>query len=139
MDQSVDLKTVGPDRASGNHKESYGQSIQVEREVLKLLCPKGVTAPVRKEIMEASIDVVSLTSKFTMSGTTSDGSHIINQFAEAVGDMTDATARRSGSLPQDTQWRLPTRNALDNLKTVNDLNVAAEELYAQFDNVMSDQ
>jgi hypothetical protein len=96
-----------------------------------------VTAPVIKEIMEASIDVVSLPGKFTMSGTRSDGSHIMDQFAEAVGNMTDATARRSGSLPRATQWRLRTRNALDNLNTVNDLNRAAEELSAQFDNVTS--
>jgi hypothetical protein len=137
LDQIVDLKTVGPNPSWGNPKEIYEQSIQLEPEVLKLLCPKGVTAPVRKEIMEASINVVSLPGKFTMSGTTSDGSHIMDQFAEAVGDMTDATARRSGSLPRDTQWRLPTRNALDNLKTVNDLNVAAEELSGQFDNVTS--
>jgi hypothetical protein len=135
LDQIVDLKTVGPDPSVGKPTEIYGQSIQVEPEVLKLLCPKGVTAPVRKEIMEASIDVVSLPGKFTTAGTTVDGSNIMDQFAEALGDMTDVNARRGSSLPRDTQWRMPTRNALDKLLTVEDLNLASEELTGQFDNV----
>jgi hypothetical protein len=136
LDLIVNLKTVGPDPSSGKPNKIYGQSIQVEPEVLKLLCPKGVTAPVRKEIMEASIDVVSLPGKFqTTAGITSDGSHIMNQFAEAVGDMTDTNTRRGGSLPRDTQWRLSSRNALNQLKTVDDLNSAAEELSGQFNNV----
>jgi hypothetical protein len=138
LDLIVGLKTVGPDPSLGNPTKIYGQSIQVKPEVLKLLCPKGVTAPVRKEIMEASIDVVSLHGKFqTTAGITSDGSHIMNQFAEAVGDMTDTNARRGGSLPRDTQWRLSSRNAQDQLKTVDDLNSAAEELSGQFDNITS--
>jgi hypothetical protein len=136
LDRIVDLKTVGPDPSSGKPTEIYGQSIQVEPEVLKLLCPKGVTAPVRKEIMEASIDVVSLPGKFSnIAGTSSDGSHIMDQFAEAVGGMTDTNTRCGGSLPRDTQWRMPSRNALDQLKTVEELNSAAEELSGKFDNV----
>jgi hypothetical protein len=95
LDLIVNLKTVGPDPSSGKPTKIYGQPIQVEPEVLKLLCPKGVTAPVRKEIMEAS-----KSGKFqTTAGITSDGSHIINQFAEAVGNITDTKARRGGSLP----------------------------------------
>jgi hypothetical protein len=100
LDLIVDLKTVGPGPSSGKPTKIYGQSIQVEPEVLKLICPKGVTAPVRKESMEASIDVVSLPGKFqTTAGITSDGSHIMNQFAEAVGDMMDTNARRSLKIP----------------------------------------
>jgi hypothetical protein len=59
----------------------------------------------------------------------------MDQFVEAVGDMTDTNVRHGGSLVRDTQWRLLTRNALDKIKTVNDLNSAAEELSGQFDNV----
>jgi hypothetical protein len=103
------------------------------------LCPKGVTAPVRKEIIEAFIDVVSLPDKFTTAGTTHtvDGSNIMDQFTEAVGDMTDGNARCGGSLPRDTQWCLHTCNALDKLLTVEDLNLASEELSRQFDNVIN--
>ena len=126
LDLIIDLKTVGPDPSSGKPNKIYGQSIQVEPDVLKLLCPKGVTAPVRKESMEASIDVVSLPGKFqTTAGITSDGSNIMNQFAEAVGDMTDTNARRGGSLPRDSPWRLSSRNARDQLKTLDDLNSPA--------------
>jgi hypothetical protein len=139
LDQIVDLTTIGPDSSAGKPNEIYGRSIQVEPEVLKLLCPKGVTASVRKEIMEAAIDVVSLPGKFTSSKIgetpTIDGGHIMDQFVEAVGNMTDTNARRGGSLLRDTQWQLPTRNALDKIKTVDDLNSAAEELSGQSDNV----
>jgi hypothetical protein len=64
LDLIVDLMTVGPNPSSGQRTKIDGQSIQVEPEVLKLLCPKGVTAQVRKEIMEGLIDVVSLPGKF---------------------------------------------------------------------------
>jgi hypothetical protein len=88
--------------------------------------------------MEALIDAVSLPGKFSnIAGTISDGSHIMDQFAEAVGDLMDTNARRGGSLPRDTQWRMPSRNALDQLKTVEDLNSAAEDLSGQFDNITS--
>jgi hypothetical protein len=137
LDQIIDLATVGPDTSAGKPMEMYGQSIQVEPEVLKLLCPKGVIAPVRKELMEAAVDVVSLPGKFSTAGTTVDGSSIMDQFAEAVGDMTDVNARRGGSLPRDTQWRMPTRNALDKLLTVEDLHQASEELSGQLENVNS--
>jgi hypothetical protein len=65
IDQIVNLSTIGPDPSTGKAKEIYGQSLQVEPEVLNLLCPKGVTASVRKDIMETTIDVSSLPGKFT--------------------------------------------------------------------------
>jgi hypothetical protein len=105
IDQIVNLSTIGPDPSSGKAKEIYGQSLQVEPEVLKLLCPKGVTASVRKDIMETSIDVSSLPGKFTSINTV-DGAQMMDQFAQAVGDMTDNQARRAGSLARDTQWRM---------------------------------
>jgi hypothetical protein len=88
--------------------------------------------------MEALLDVVSLPGKFSnITGTTSDGWYIMDQPAEAIGNMTNTNARCGGSLPRDTQWCMPSRNALDQLKTVEDLNSAAEELSGQFDNVTS--
>jgi hypothetical protein len=82
----VDLTTIGPDSSAGKPNEIYGRLIQVEPEVLKLLCPKGVTASVQKEIMETAIDVVSLPGKFTSSKSgetfTIDVGHIMDQFVE---------------------------------------------------------
>jgi hypothetical protein len=66
-----------------------------------------------------------------------DGAQMMDQFAQAVGDMTDNQARRAGSLARDTQWRMQGRNALDKIKTVDDLNEAAEELSSQTDNVLT--
>jgi hypothetical protein len=95
IDQIVNLSTVGLDTSSGKSKELYGTSLQVEPEVLKLLCPKGVTAAVQKDIMETLIDVSSLPGKFT-SNDTVDGALIMVQFAQAVGDLSDNQARRVG-------------------------------------------
>jgi hypothetical protein len=53
LDQIVDLKTIGQNSSAGKPNERYSRSIQVEPEVLKLLCPKGVTAPVQKEILHS--------------------------------------------------------------------------------------
>jgi hypothetical protein len=87
----VNLSTIGPDPSTGKAKEIYGRSLQVEPEVLKLLCPKGVTASVQKDIMETSIDVSSLPGKFT-SNNNVDGAQMMDQFAQAVRDMTDNQA-----------------------------------------------
>jgi hypothetical protein len=138
MDQIIDVHHSGPDTSTGKSKEMYGTSVQVEQEVLKLLCPKGVTASVRKELAESAVDVVSLPGKFSAAtGSAADGSFIMDQFAEAVGDLTDMSAKRVGSGSRDSQWRLVTRNALDKIKTAEDLDEATDELISQNDNVFS--
>jgi hypothetical protein len=62
---------------------------------------------------------------------------MMDQFAQAVGDMTNNQARRAGSLARDTQWRMQARNALERIKTVEDLNEAAKELSSQTVNVLT--
>jgi hypothetical protein len=128
----VNLSTIGPDPSTGKAKEVYGRSLQVEPEVLKFLCPKGVTASIRKDIMETS----SLPGKFTLNNSVG-GAQMMDQFAQAVGDMTANQAQQVGSLTRDTQWRMQAWNALDKIKTVDDLNEAAEELSSQTDNVLT--
>jgi hypothetical protein len=88
----VKLSTIRPDPSTGKAEEIYGRLLQVEPEVLKLLCPKGVTASIRKDIMETSIDVTSLPGKFT-SLINVDGAQMMDQFAQAIGDMTNNQAR----------------------------------------------
>jgi hypothetical protein len=56
---------VATDPSTGQATEIYGATIEVEEEVLKILCSKGVSTRVRKELMEAAIDVVSLPGKST--------------------------------------------------------------------------
>jgi hypothetical protein len=85
---------MGPDKSAGKSKEIHGTSIQIEPEILKKLCPKGVTAAVRKELMEASVDILTLPGKLNSSVNVAavEGSLIFDQFAEAVGDLNDVSA-----------------------------------------------
>jgi hypothetical protein len=139
MDRIVDVNTIGPDASGGKSKELYGTSIQVEPEVLKILCPKGVTAPVRKELMDSTVDVCSLPGKYNASNLNNDGNIIMDQFAEAVGDLTEMSSRRAGDsrLNRDTQWRMSGKNALEKVKTVEDLNNATEEISSMRGTVLS--
>ena len=125
----LDVTKIGPDTSAGNSQEVFGTSIQVEPEVLKTLCPKGVLAPVRKELMDSAVDVTSLPGKYNASKQHTDGTLIMDQFAEAVGEMTSSSGRRTGETrTRDTQWRLSGKNALDKIKTSEDLADATEEI-----------
>jgi hypothetical protein len=46
-----------------------------------------------------------------------EGALLFDQFAEAVGDLTDVSARRVGAAPRDSQWRSQSRNVLANMDT----------------------
>jgi hypothetical protein len=139
MDRIVDVNTIGPNVSMGKSKELYGTSIQVEPEVLKILCPKGVTAPVQKELMDSTVNVCSLPGKYNASNLNNDRNIIMDQFAEAVGDLTEMSSRRAGDsrLNQDTQWRMSGKNALEKVKTVEDLNGATEEISSMRGTVLS--
>jgi hypothetical protein len=49
-DQVINVANAGPDVSIGKWTEMYGTSIQVENEVLRALCPKGITNAVRKKL-----------------------------------------------------------------------------------------
>jgi hypothetical protein len=136
----LDVTKIGSDTSIGNSKEICGTSIQVEPEVLRTLCPKGVIAPVHKELMDSTVDVTSLTGKYTASNSNTDGTIMMDQLAEAVGDLTELSARRvdESRTHRDTQWRLSAKNALDRIKTVEDLHHnAAEEISSMMGTVLS--
>jgi hypothetical protein len=99
IDQITGLTTIGPATLVGKSKEIHGTSIQIEREVLKLLCPKGVTAAVRRELMGTTVDMVSLPGKFssTINAVAAEGALTFDQFAEAVGDLTDVTSEKEST------------------------------------------
>jgi hypothetical protein len=90
-----------------------------------------------KELMENVVNVVSLPGKFNSANTAAEGSLIFDQFAEAVGDLTDSSARRVSAQPRDLQWRVPLRNALDKIKNIKDLNNAADELASEAETVLA--
>jgi hypothetical protein len=129
----VDLAQVGPDSSVGKPLEVHGTPIQVETEILKILCPKGMAASAKKEFMEASPDVLSLPGK--LGSATNDPAEVMDQFAGAVNDITAQRAARTGVQSRDTQWKSATRNALDKIKTADDLSEAAEEISSQSDSV----
>jgi hypothetical protein len=43
-----------------------------------------------------------------------------NHLAAAMSDMADVQAQRIGSYPRDTQWNLPSKNALTKIKSLQD-------------------
>jgi hypothetical protein len=137
--QIADFSTMGPDRSVGKSKEIHGTSIQIEPEILKKLCPKGVTVAVRKELMEASVDVLTLPGKLNtaINAAAAEGSLIFDQFAEAVGDLNDVSARRVGAATRDTQWKLASKNTLEKVKTIEDCNTAADELSCEAETVLA--
>jgi hypothetical protein len=91
FDQMVDPATMGPDPSTGTSRQVYNTSIQVESEVLKLLCPKGVPQIVQQELSSTCVDVVSLPSKSNSSGNP-DGGLIMDHFAEAVGSLQEMSS-----------------------------------------------
>jgi hypothetical protein len=133
MDRIIDINKVGPDSSVGKSNEVFGTSIHVEPEVLEVLCPKGVTQSVQKELMDTAVDVVSLPGKLGRS----EVSFVWDQFAGAVSDLTELGSRRAGNQPRDTQWKIAARNALDKIKTIEDLHASTEEISGQRDKVLT--
>jgi hypothetical protein len=129
----IDLTQVGPDTSIGKPMEVHGTLIQVETEILQILCPKGMTNAAKKELMEASPDVLSLPGK--LGSATNDTAEVMDQFAGGVNDITNQRAARTGVQSRDMQWKGATRNALDKIKTAEDLSEAAEEISSQSDSV----
>jgi hypothetical protein len=130
---------MGPDQLVGKAKEIHGTSIQIEPEILKKLCPKGVTAAVRKELMEASVNILTLPGKLNASinAAAVEGSLIFDQFAEAIGDLNDVSAQRVGAATQDTQWKLASKNTMEKIKTIEDCNTAVDELSCEAETVLA--
>jgi hypothetical protein len=116
----------GPDPSVGKPMELYNTSIQVEPAVLKILCPKGVMVQTRKDMMDAMPDIVSLPGKL---GTAmSNSTEVWDQFAGAVSEIAEQRATRAETQPRDTQWKVSSRNALDKIRTMEDVFDAAEEI-----------
>jgi hypothetical protein len=100
----IDPRLAGPDPSVGTPNEIHNTSIQVESVVLEILCPKGVTAQTRRDLMDVTPDVLSLPGKLGTSMT--DSSEIWDQFAGAVSEMAEQRAVRTGTQLRDTQWWL---------------------------------
>jgi hypothetical protein len=90
--------------------------------------------------MEASIDILILPGNklnTAINAAAIEGSLIFDQFAEAVGDLNDVSARRVGAATRDTQWKLASKNTLEKVKTIEDCNTAADELSCEAETVLA--
>jgi hypothetical protein len=130
------MRTVGADPSTGDSKRIYDTAIQVESEVLKLIAPKGTTNQVQQEIVATAVDVVSLPGKSTNASAVDDGI-VMDQFVKAVGDLNDLSSRRIGSAPRDSQWKMNSRNALDKIKTPEELMENTDELLQSVEEIVS--
>jgi hypothetical protein len=128
-DQIADSSAMGPDKPVGRSKKNHGTSIQIEPEILKKLCPKGVTVAVSKESMEAPVDILTLPGKLNTSYNAAalEGSLIFDQFSEAVRNPNDVSTRRVGAATGDTQWKVASKSTMEKIKTIEDYNTAADE------------
>jgi hypothetical protein len=131
--QVADPAHAGADPSVGKPDELYDTSIDVEAEVLGVLCPKGISEEVKRELMETAVDVVSLPGKLT----NIEANGGMDQLAATLGELSSFESRRAGFVARDTQWQAKNRNALDRIKTLEDLINGTEELSTQRDRVMS--
>jgi hypothetical protein len=131
--QIANPEHAGADPSVGKPEQLYNTSIDVESEVLGILCPKGVSKDVQRELMETAVDVVSLPGK--LSNVETNGG--MDQLAATLGELSAFQSRRAGIVPRDTQWQAKNRNALDRLKSLDDLIAGTEELSTQRERVMT--
>jgi hypothetical protein len=126
LEDIVDLDTIGPDPSTGRDNEIYGKSTEIELEILKALCPKGVTPEVGDELMEAAVDVCSLPGKLATSEIAQ-----WDQMGATLSDLSSQLQRRRNAHPRDTQWRTNNKNALGRIRTLEDLLRVAKEVGTQ--------
>jgi hypothetical protein len=129
----MDPATSGRDPSVGKSKEIYDTSIEVEAKVIKLLCPKGVTPDVQRELLETAADVVSLPGKFSAQ----DSSTVIDQLGAMVGDLATQQAIKNETQTRDANWKHAGRNMLDKIKNLEDLIECAEDVASQQDRVIT--
>jgi hypothetical protein len=113
---------AGPDTSTGQSKSIHDVSINITSEVRNLLCPKGLTQEMQDRMLEVTPDGLSCQGKTTMvkSGSEFEVETMWNHLAAAMSDMADVQAQRIGSQPRDTQWNLPSKNALTKIKSLKE-------------------
>jgi hypothetical protein len=132
----IDPRNAGPDSSIGRPNEIRNTLIHVESGRLEVLCPKGVTAQTRRDMMDVMPDILSLPGKLGASTNTS--SEIWDQFAGAVSEMAEQRAVRADTQLRDTQRQgATTRNALDKIRTMDDVFDVAEEIGSQSNKVIT--
>jgi hypothetical protein len=90
-------------------QQIHGVSIDVEQEVLDLLCPKLLKKEGRKELIDACPDIVSLPGK--TASIQSESKHIdVQSMSDLLATQRDATSK--SGIQTDSQWKNASRNQL---------------------------
>jgi hypothetical protein len=105
-------------------EQLHDTAINVEVEVFGVFCPKDLYNEVRRKLMETALDVVSLPGK--LSNIEANGG--MDQLTATLGELSSFEARRAGFVARDKKWQAKNRNALDRIKTLEDLIDGTEEL-----------
>jgi hypothetical protein len=104
-------EALGPGASVGKDDEIFGQSLEMQSEVIDFPCPKGVALDAQEELMESATDVCALPGELKGD----DASSTIEALGAALPDMNSRNARRK------TQWQTSNRNALGRIKTYQNL------------------
>jgi hypothetical protein len=134
----VDFRMTGPDPSTGQSKKMHDISINITSEVRKLLCPKSLTQEMQDRMLEVTPDVLSCQGKTTMvtAGSEFEVESMWNHLAAAMSDMTDVKSQRIGCQPRDTQWNLPSKNALTKVKSLSNAMDFIDALASNRDSVL---
>jgi hypothetical protein len=134
----IDFRMAGPDKSSGQAQAINGVSINISSAVRDLLCPKGTTPEIQSRLIEVTPDVLTCPGKNPLQkgGTEFEVESMWNRFAEAMADVADIQAQKIGAQTQDTQWNLPSRNAIERIKSVETAHEVAEDLTSQRDSML---
>jgi hypothetical protein len=80
-------------------------------------------------MVEVTPDVLTCQGKnlLTKLGTDFELENMWNRFVEAMSDIADVQSQKVGAQPRDTQWNMPSQNALDKVKYLESLMEFADE------------
>lgn len=126
----VTLQDIAPskkDLSIGD--EVYGISIRVPKQVMDVLCPKGMSDTMKSQIAEAGLDVASLPGKYRSSGAF-DMTDVHLEMATSLGQVMEQLGRDQGNSlrPRDLGYQSERRNALDTIKSQEQLLSFRDEL-----------
>jgi hypothetical protein len=85
-------------------------------------------------MIEAAPGVLSLPGK--LGSALNDSTEVWDQLAGAVSEIAEQRAARAGAQLRDTQWKVADLNAIDKVKSMEDLYDAADEIGSQSDKVL---
>lgn len=137
-DSSFDVhNTRKPDPSVKNSDLVYGMRTISER-LEKALCPSELCGKDRKRLVENALDVTQLPGTFTTLLDDEPGVDTIGQVTEAATSMLSSITGKQRQL-QDSQWKLPKKNAMTRIKSKEDLERMIEDVYESETPAFQDQ